>query len=72
MKFCSLYSGSTGNSLFVQGNETKILVDTGVSLKKIIEGLESINVDIKDINAILITHEHIDHIRSCRYYSEKI
>lgn len=64
MKFCSLYSGSTGNSLFVQGNETKILVDAGVSAKKITEALSSLDVDIKEINAIIVTHEHIDHIRS--------
>lgn len=64
MKFCSLYSGSTGNSLFVQSNNTNILIDAGVSAKKITEGLTSIGVDIKDINAIIVTHEHIDHIRS--------
>lgn len=39
MKFCSLYSGSTGNSLFVQGKETKVLVDSGVSAKKVEEAL---------------------------------
>lgn len=72
MKFCSLFSGSTGNSLFIQGNETKILVDSGMSAKKITEALESIDVDIKEINAILVTHEHIDHIRSIRYNSKKI
>ena len=71
MKFCSLYSGSTGNSLFVQGNETKILVDAGVSAKKITEALTSINVDIKEINAIIVTHEHIDHIRSIGTLSKK-
>ena len=64
MKFCSLYSGSTGNSLFVQGNETKILVDAGVSAKKITEALASLDTDISEINAIIVTHEHIDHIRS--------
>lgn len=64
MKFCSLYSGSTGNSLFVQGQNTKILVDVGVSAKKITEALNSIDIDIKEINAIIVTHEHIDHIRS--------
>ena len=64
MKFCSLYSGSSGNSLFVQGKETKILVDAGVSVKKITEALESIDVNIKEINAIIVTHEHIDHIKS--------
>lgn len=71
MKFCSLYSGSSGNSLFVQGNETKILVDSGVSAKKITEALDSIDVNIKDINAILVTHEHIDHIRSLGTISKK-
>lgn len=64
MKFCSLYSGSSGNSLFVQGEDTKILVDAGVSTKKITEALTSIDVDLKEINAIIVTHEHIDHIRS--------
>lgn len=71
MKFCSLYSGSTGNSLFVEGNETKILVDAGVSAKKITEALDSINVDIKEINAIIVTHEHIDHIRSIGTLAKK-
>lgn len=71
MKFCSLYSGSTGNSLFIQGKETKILVDSGVSAKKIEEGLDSINVNIKDINAILVTHEHIDHIKSIGTIAKK-
>lgn len=72
MKFCSLYSGSSGNSLFIQGSETKILVDSGVSAKKVEQALDSINVDIKEINAILVTHEHIDHIKSLRNNSKKI
>lgn len=71
MKFCSLYSGSTGNSLFIQGDETKILVDAGVSAKKITEALHSINIDIKEVNAILVTHEHIDHIRSLGTIAKK-
>lgn len=71
MKFCSLYSGSTGNSLFVQGNETKILVDAGVSAKKIVEALDAINENINEINAIIVTHEHIDHIKSLGTLSKK-
>lgn len=71
MRFCSLYSGSTGNSLLVQGNETKILVDAGVSAKKITEALTSINIEMKEINAIIITHEHIDHIRSLGTLAKK-
>ena len=64
MKFCSLYSGSTGNSLFVESKDTKILIDAGVSVKKIIEALGTMDIDIKDINAVIVTHEHIDHIKS--------
>lgn len=71
LQFCSLYSGSTGNSLFVQSDNTKILVDVGVSAKKITEALNSISVDINSIDAILVTHEHIDHVRSLSTLSTK-
>ena len=46
-KFCSLYSGSSGNSLFVENDNAKILIDAGESAKKIVEALSSIQVDIK-------------------------
>ena len=68
---CSLYSGSSGNSFFVQSDNTKILIDVGVSAKKIIEALENINCSIKDIDAILITHEHVDHTQSMGMLSSK-
>ena len=71
LKFCSLYSGSTGNSLFVENNDTKILIDAGVSGKKVVDALESINVKPEEINAILITHEHTDHIQSVGTLSKK-
>ncbi len=71
LKFCSLYSGSSGNCLFVSSNNTKILVDCGTSCKKICEGLASISSSIEDIDAILITHEHSDHIQSLGMISEK-
>ena len=64
LRFCSLYSGSTGNSLFVQTENSKILVDAGVSGKKIEEALDSIDVKIEDIDSILVTHEHTDHTKS--------
>ena len=70
-KFCSLYSGSSGNSLFVQTNNTKILIDCGESAKKIVSALSEINIDITEINAILITHEHIDHVKSLGTLSKK-
>lgn len=71
LKFCSLYSGSTGNSLFLESSNSKILIDSGVSAKKIFDGLSSINVDINDIDAILVTHEHSDHVQSLGTISKK-
>lgn len=64
LNFCSLYSGSTGNCLLVQTENTKILVDAGESAKKIVDALSIYDVNINDINAILVTHEHTDHIKS--------
>lgn len=71
LNFCSLYSGSSGNSLFVQSDNTKILVDCGVSSKKIEEALNSIEVDASSIDAILVTHEHSDHVKGLATFSSK-
>ncbi len=71
LKFCSLYSGSTGNSLLVKNDNTCILVDAGVSGIKIVEALNSINIDISQIQAILVTHEHTDHVKSVGTLSKK-
>lgn len=71
LNFSSLYSGSTGNSLFVQSDNTKILVDCGVSAKKITDALASFNVNIDQLDAILVTHEHSDHVQSLGTLSKK-
>ena len=71
LKFCSLYSGSSGNCLYVSSNNTKILIDCGTSCKKICEGLASINSSIEDIDAILVTHEHSDHVQGLGLVSKK-
>ena len=71
INFCSLYSGSSGNSLFLRADDTKILIDAGMSLKKITEGLCSINISIEELDAILITHEHIDHVRGLNAICKK-
>lgn len=70
-KFCSLYSGSTGNSLFIETNDTKILVDAGESCKKITESLSNIDISMDSINAIIVTHEHIDHVKGLGTISKK-
>ena len=69
--FCSLYSGSSGNSLFVQTDNTKILVDAGESAKKIETALNSIDVNINDIDAVIVTHEHSDHIKGLSTISKE-
>ena len=71
LKFCSLYSGSSGNSLFIQSNNTKILIDCGTSAKKVVTALESLEIDITDIDGILVTHEHSDHVQGLGTISKK-
>lgn len=71
LNFCSLYSGSSGNSLFVETSNTKVLIDVGVSCKKIETALQTLNVDINDIDAILVTHEHSDHVSGLPVLTKK-
>lgn len=62
MIFCPLYSGSSGNALFVQYGGTRLLIDAGKSGKMIAEALDMIGVDPKTLDGVLVTHEHSDHI----------
>ena len=71
LKFRSLYSGSTGNSLYVESENTKILVDSGVSMKKLTTALTTNDVKLEDIDAIIVTHEHSDHVQSLGMISSK-
>lgn len=71
MKFCSLSSSSSGNCQYVEYNNTKILIDAGKSGKQIEKLLDSIDVDIKDIDAIFLTHEHIDHVKGAGVLSRR-
>lgn len=63
IKFCSLFSGSTGNAIFIGTERTKILIDAGVSKKKIVEALTSIGENPAELSAVLVSHEHTDHTR---------
>lgn len=63
MKFCSLASGSSGNCEYLEYNNTKILIDAGLSGKKIEGLLKEIEVNPHELDAIFVTHEHIDHIK---------
>ena len=64
--FCPLASGSKGNCIYLGTKKTKILIDAGLSGKATKIKLEKIGVDIEDIDAILISHEHSDHIRGLK------
>ncbi len=61
LKFCPLFSGSNGNSIFVSYMDSKILFDCGCSYKKIKENLSCIGEDISEIDAVFISHFHTDH-----------
>lgn len=63
LKLYPLFSGSTGNVYFIESNKAKILIDIGVSYKKLLESLNNINKSIDNIDALFITHEHTDHIK---------
>lgn len=71
MKFCSLYSGSSGNCQFIGTDKVKILIDAGLSGKKIEIALKSIDENPADINAIFITHEHSDHVSGAGILSRR-
>ena len=62
MRLCSIASGSSGNCIYVGSEETHVLVDTGISGKRIEQGLNQLELTGRDIAAILVTHEHSDHI----------
>jgi phosphoribosyl 1,2-cyclic phosphodiesterase len=62
MNLCSLASGSSGNCIYVGNQDTSILIDAGVSGKRVVAGLNSIDVNPEKLSAILITHEHSDHV----------
>ena len=63
MRFCVLGSGSKGNATFVEAGETRLLIDAGFSGKEIERRLAEIGVEPESLSAILITHEHGDHIK---------
>lgn len=72
-RFCSLASGSSGNCLYIENDDTKLLLDCGISCKRTKESLNAVGVNIEDIDAVLITHEHSDHINGLdiisKYYN---
>ena len=71
MRLCSIASGSSGNCIYVGSDTTHLLVDVGISGKRTEEGLKSLDLNMRDVDGILITHEHSDHIQSLGNLSKK-
>ena len=71
MRLCSIASGSSGNCIYVGTDATHLLVDTGISGKRVEEGLKSLSLTGRDVDGILITHEHSDHISGLGVISRK-
>jgi phosphoribosyl 1,2-cyclic phosphodiesterase len=72
MKFTVLGSGSTGNAVLICTEKTKVLVDVGLSAKETLRRLALVGVDCKDLDAILITHEHSDHAGGLRVFLKSV
>lgn len=71
MFICPLFSGSKGNSTFIANKDSAILVDAGMSAKAINFALSNVNASFETINAIILTHEHLDHIRAISVISRR-
>ncbi|QHI68093.1 MBL fold metallo-hydrolase [Tichowtungia aerotolerans] len=71
IKLCVLASGSSGNSIFIGTESTRILIDAGLSAKKVTERLAEIGENPENLDAICVTHEHSDHIAGIRVLQRK-
>lgn len=63
MKFCTIASGSKGNMLYIETKNAKVLLDIGISLREATKRVEDKDINFNDIDAIIISHEHSDHVR---------
>ena len=71
IRFSPLFSGSSGNSTYVGCDDAHILVDAGVSGTRVSQELARVGIDPNALSAILVTHEHADHIKGIGILSRK-
>ena len=71
MRMCSIASGSSGNCIYAGSESTHLLIDTGISGKRTEKGLVELDLSMRDIDGIFITHEHADHIQGLGVLSRK-
>ena len=72
MKVCVLSSGSKGNTTYIESAKSKILIDCGNTSKYIIEKLNNLNINPQELDAILITHIHSDHVKGLPVFLKHI
>ena len=71
MRFVPLCSGSSGNATYIEAGNARLLIDAGLSCRRITELMSQVGADPRALDAILVTHEHIDHIRGISVLSRK-
>ena len=70
--FCSLFSGSSGNVIYMGTDKGAVLIDCGMSGKQVLEALKNARLDPGQIRALLVTHEHSDHVKGAGVISRKL
>ncbi|MCK9470564.1 MAG: MBL fold metallo-hydrolase [Bacilli bacterium] len=63
MKFCTISSGSKGNMLYIETKQTKVILDVGISFKEATNRINNKEIDFENVDAIVISHEHSDHVK---------
>ncbi|MBQ7798227.1 MAG: MBL fold metallo-hydrolase [Clostridia bacterium] len=71
MRVCNLASGSKGNCTYIESDSTRLLIDIGMTAKYVVDNLTELNVLPETIDAILITHEHSDHVKGVLAFVKK-
>ena len=71
MQVTVLASGSKGNSVYIELDGVRLLIDAGISAARITKALRANEIDPQTIDAILLTHEHIDHVRGLKTLSKQ-
>ena len=72
LRFAPLFSGSSGNAIYVGTDKTNLLIDAGVSGARVIAALKEIGVNPLDLDGILVTHEHDDHVKGVGILARKL
>ena len=72
LKFCSFASGSSGNCYLIKSDSSALLIDAGISGKRIFQGLKDTDTPAENVRGLLITHEHIDHVKSLPIVTKKL